>query len=99
MGIRLLNEQKRDVLWALFNLPVMFTSSVFYDIEQAPSAIRVLGRLNPLTHCTDILRACMFGATGQVAWRLGTVVGLALIATGGSLLLVHRTPLSRRSTR
>jgi len=99
IGIRLLNEQKRDVLWALFNLPVMFTSSVFYNVDQAPPVIRVLGHLNPLTHGADVLRACMFGVQRQVTWRFGTIAALAAAAIAGSLLLVQRTPLSRRSTR
>jgi len=84
IGVRVLSEEKRDVLWSLLNLPLMFTSSVFYDVRQAPTAIALLSRANPLTHCADALRACMLGnphdAIGEIAFLCALCV-VCFIAT------------------
>ncbi|MGQ9854546.1 MAG: ABC transporter permease [Candidatus Oleimicrobiaceae bacterium] len=36
IGLRIEREEKRDVLWALLNLPLMLSSSVFYDVQRPP---------------------------------------------------------------
>lgn len=41
--------------------PLMFLSSAFYPINLAPSPIRLIASLNPLTHATNIFRSGLLG--------------------------------------
>lgn len=95
IGLRIEREEKRDVMWALLNLPLMFSSSVFYNVQQAPSFIRFLSYVNPLTYCADVLRSSMYGDPLIDVWKIGLLVALA----GAGAWLCHRvvrnTPLTR----
>ena len=77
VGLRVESEEKRDLLWILLNLPVMFTSSVFYDVKKAAAWIAYLSYFNPLTYTSDIMRAIFFGHFLKMTKELG----LFLIAT------------------
>lgn len=50
------NEAFNAILNVLFT-PLMFLSSVFYSLQDAPLAIRALALANPLTYAADMLRA------------------------------------------
>lgn len=50
-------EDLRDVTVTLLTLPLVFSSSMYYDISQAPSWIRAISRINPLTYTCNGLRA------------------------------------------
>jgi ABC-2 type transport system permease protein len=50
------NEAFNAVLNTLIT-PFMFLSSVYYPLENAPTTIRVLSMVNPLTYAADMLRA------------------------------------------
>jgi len=95
IGLRIEREEKRDVLWALLNLPIMFSSSVFYNVRQAPTVIRLLSYVNPLTYCADVLRSTMYGDPLAVAWEGGLLVGLAVVAVWFCHRIVLGTPLTR----
>jgi lipooligosaccharide transport system permease protein len=41
----------------------------------------VLGNINPLYHCVELVRSAVFGTWGLVdLWHLGFLVGFALIS-------------------
>lgn len=42
IGTQVESEEKRDLLWTFLNLPIMFSSSVFYDVKAAPLFIKLL---------------------------------------------------------
>lgn len=95
IGLRIEKEERRDVLWALLNLPLMFSSSVFYNVQQAPSVIRVLSYANPLTYCADVLRASMYGDPLVNLWKLGLLAALAAAGVCACRHIVRNTPLTR----
>ena len=95
VGLRIEREEKRDMLWALLNLPLMFSSSVFYDVSRAPAFIRILSYINPLTYCADTLRAVMYSDPQSVLWKTGLMVGLAIASVAICLRAVRNTPLVR----
>ncbi len=97
IGIRLLSERKRDVLWALFNLPVMFTSSVFYNLESGPLAIRLASRLNPLTYCADALRSALLLDVQDAVIPVLVLLGIGTVAAFVACLVVRSTPLNRQA--
>lgn len=95
VGLRIEREEKRDVLWALLNLPLMFSSSVFYDVARAPAFIKILSYVNPLTYCADTLRMAMYGDPCRVVWKMGVMIGLAFVSTGICFRAIRNTPLVR----
>lgn len=53
-----------EVLNVVFNIitpPLLFLSSIFYPLENAPLPIRALGLVNPLTYAADTFRAGLLG--------------------------------------
>jgi hypothetical protein len=49
--------------------------------HQAPEWAQVLGNINPLYHCVELVRSAVFGTWGLVdLWHLGFLVGFALIS-------------------
>lgn len=50
------NESFNAILNVMFT-PLMFLSSVYYPLENAPLAIQVVSLANPLTYAADMLRA------------------------------------------
>lgn len=93
LGLRIQKEEKRDLLWALLNLPLIFSSSAFYDVRKAPAFLAFLSYANPLTHCSDALRFAMYGDVQGALWRAGLLVGLGAAALGLCLWAVRRLPL------
>jgi ABC-2 type transport system permease protein len=98
VGIQILNETTRDVVWSLLNLPVMFTSSVFYDVEQAPRLIAVASRANPLTHCADVLRAALLGHPRSMISSVVLLAALALVALLAAMFSISRSSLLGRKS-
>jgi ABC-2 type transport system permease protein len=45
----------------LFNLPLLFTSSVLFPTSQMPEWLRVIAHLNPLTYGADLIRFFLVG--------------------------------------
>jgi ABC-2 type transport system permease protein len=53
-----------EVLNVVFNIlmpPLLFLSSVFYEISVAPVPIRILALANPMTYAADMFRAGLLG--------------------------------------
>jgi len=97
IGVRLLSERKRDVLWALFNLPVMFTSSVFYDVGAGPFPIRLASQVNPLTHCANAMRSALLLDVQDAVIPVVVLLGLAAVVALAACLVVRSTPLHRQA--
>jgi ABC-2 type transport system permease protein len=96
VGARVASEQKRDILWSLLNLPLMFTSSAFYEVKQGPAVIAALSRLNPLTYCADTLRSCLYNERLAVSWELALLVFLAVAAAALCPRVLASTSLLRQ---
>jgi ABC-2 type transport system permease protein len=54
------NEAFNAVLNLMFT-PLMFLSSIYYPLENAPFAIQAVAMANPLTYASDMLRAGLLG--------------------------------------
>ena len=54
------NESFNAILNVMFT-PLMFLSSVYYPLENAPLAIQAVSFANPLTYAADMLRAGLLG--------------------------------------
>lgn len=80
-----------EVLNVVFNMlmpPLLFLSSVFYQLSAVPAAIRVLALANPLTYAADMFRA---GLLGLQSTYLGyEVLTLAIESAAMFLFAVKR---------
>ena len=74
IGCRIRSERTRDLIMAIVNIPLTFSSSAYYDISRAPLWLRALGSLNPLTYSANIVRSAYLGVG---AYSLFDIVGLA----------------------
>lgn len=84
MGLILKDEDSFAPFIQGVSLPLLLLSGVFLPMALAPSWLRHLSQVNPLTHSLDALRALFHGTltTADVAW--GTASSLAI---AGLLLL------------
>lgn len=56
LGLLLYKEEKRTMIVSILNLPILFCSSVFYDIDKIPGWMNKIATINPLTYCASSLR-------------------------------------------
>lgn len=66
--------------YALFIMPVLFLSGVFFPLEGLPTPLRVLAVLNPLTHAVHLVRPLSAGEMPE-----GWVLEVAILAVAGLL--------------
>ena len=75
----------------LITTPLIVMSSVFYPLESAPSIIRDVGYLNPLTYCSDLLRASLLGT-----YRDGdALICLVLVLLSLAIVILARVIFDR----
>jgi lipooligosaccharide transport system permease protein len=61
--------------------PMFLVAGTFFPLTELPTWARILGNLNPLYHCVELVRHAVFGFEGWVdVWHLGFLVGFALVA-------------------
>src|SRR3954464_9014358 len=61
--------------------PLFLVAGTFFPLDQLPTWAQVLGNVNPLYHCVELVRHAVFGFEGWVdIWHLGFLVGFALVS-------------------
>lgn len=75
--------QTRDLVLSVIVLPVSFAAPVFYDLAAAPTALRALGTVNPMTYLVELARD---GLAGRVEPTTAGVVVVCLAAVLGACL-------------
>jgi ABC-2 type transport system permease protein len=73
-GLFMSREDVRDIVFSILTLPITFTSSMYYNIELAPSWVRAIGMFNPLTYVVEVVRGGFLNLT--VPTKTLTVLGL-----------------------
>ncbi|MBI2648036.1 MAG: ABC transporter permease, partial [Thaumarchaeota archaeon] len=68
----------------------LFTSSVFYPANKAPSLIQAVSFLNPLTYTTDMFRAGLFNSFTPVVSLEVTALVVEAVAVFIIALLAFR---------
>ncbi len=67
--------------YALFIMPVLFLSGVFFPLDALPTPLRWAAELSPLTHAVRLIRPLAAGAT-PAAWPAEAALLLAAAAAG-----------------
>jgi lipooligosaccharide transport system permease protein len=61
--------------------PMFLVAGTFFPLTELPTWAQVLGNLNPLYHCVELVRHAVFGLDGWVdVYHLGFLVGFALLS-------------------
>jgi lipooligosaccharide transport system permease protein len=61
--------------------PLFLVAGTFFPLDQLPTWTEVLGNLNPLYHCVELVRDAVFGFEGWVdIGHLAFLVGFALVS-------------------
>jgi lipooligosaccharide transport system permease protein len=61
--------------------PMFLVAGTFFPLTRLPEWAQVLGNINPLYHCVELVRSAVFATWGLVdLWHLGFLVGFALIS-------------------
>ena len=67
--------------------PMFLVAGTFFPLDELPQWAQVLGNLNPLYHCVELVRAAVFGFDGWQA--LGNVAFLTAFALIAWRLAIH----------
>jgi len=79
-GVKIRGELTRNMIFALLNLPIIFTAPVFYLEGSAPPWIQILGKINPLTyHVVGLRGILLLGKVPLTFWVVSLVLGISLV--------------------
>ncbi|HEY0870745.1 MAG TPA: ABC transporter permease, partial [Acidothermaceae bacterium] len=87
MGLILKDEDAFAPFIQGVSLPLLLLSGVLLPMSLAPSWLRHLSQINPLTHVVDATRALFRGdfGNGDVLWGIAVTIALAaLLAAWGT---------------
>lgn len=76
-----------NLVYNLIQLPIVFTSSMFYNPLEGPAITRWLGPVNPLTFATNALRAYCAGSQVSTYDLVGLSVFTGLTALAASWVI------------
>jgi lipooligosaccharide transport system permease protein len=61
--------------------PMFLVAGTFFPLTSLPTWAQVLGNINPLYHCVELVRAVVFGTEDWAdLWHLGFLIGFALVS-------------------
>src|SRR3954449_10431134 len=61
--------------------PMFLVAGTFFPLTKLPEWAQVLGNLNPLYHCVELVRHAVFGLEGWVdVWHLSFLLGFGLVS-------------------
>src|SRR5258705_13789375 len=71
--------------------PMFLVAGTFFPLDQLPTWAQVLGHLNPLFHCVQLVRDAVFETWGWVdLWHVGFLVGFALVSWRSAIRYMER---------
>jgi ABC-2 type transport system permease protein len=81
----------REMLTMLLTLPLVFASSMYYDVSRAPSWIQTIAGINPITYtCNIARRAYLRPDMGAISSDLGILVLMTVIAISLAVFVSRR---------
>lgn len=85
MAFNITNQEVLFAIANLVNLPLMFSSSALFPLDQMPSWLQAVARVNPISHTADLIRHLLIGKPlpeplTSVAYL--TVLSLVLLGIG-----------------
>ncbi len=78
-GVFIYSESTRDIISSVLGLPLIFSSSIYYNIEFAPRWIQWVAGVNPLNYACQLVRSSLLGGTPRL-WGLDFLIITTLAA-------------------
>jgi ABC-type multidrug transport system permease subunit len=81
-----------NTVTSIFYFVFLFASSMFYPLEPLPAALRMFGRVNPITWHVDVMRFATIGLGDPwlIALESAAFVIFTLISFAGALVVLRR---------
>ena len=90
-ALKIKREDMRDIIVMLLSMPLTFSSSMYYDISKAPSWIKAISIINPLTYTCDIARSAYLSESINIdSYKLMILFIMAIISIGIAIFLSRR---------
>ncbi len=81
----------REILMMLISMPLIFSSSMYYDVSLAPGWIRLISVVNPLTYTCNLARqAYLNESIGSCGVDLIVLAAMTVVALGCALFVSRR---------
>jgi ABC-2 type transport system permease protein len=91
LALRIKREDMREIIVMLLSMPLTFSSSMYYDISKAPSWIKAISIINPLTYTCDIARSAYLSESINIdSYKLIILFIMAIISIGIAIFLSRR---------
>ncbi len=84
----------RDLISSVVVLPVVFSSTALYSVDNAPTFLKVLSTLNPLTYQANSLRLAYIGSWGGMAANAGILLLCAAVLYAFAQYILPRADLA-----
>ena len=78
LGSIITDDELRNLINVIIGLPLMFSSSAFYNLERAPLWVKILGMINPITYTSNTIRDSLLGLVDRLT--LHSFIMLLLIS-------------------
>jgi len=92
-GIFVKSEITRDILMTVVTLPLMFASTAYYPLNNAPAWLAIVSQLNPLSHISNTVRDAYFGMAPSF------IEICLLITLSGVLVMLLSRLIKRMATK
>lgn len=86
-GVHIRGEGTRDVIFGIMGLPMIFCSSIYYNVDLAPSWVRSIAVVNPLNYAARIVRGSLLGSP-EAYGTTDALILVALLTVAGVVVAV-----------
>ena len=91
LALKIKRDDTREILVMLLSMPLTFSSSMYYDISKAPTWIKSISIINPLTYTCDIARnAYLSKSINLDSHKIIILFIMAVISIGLTIFLSRR---------
>jgi ABC-2 type transport system permease protein len=91
-GLFVKGEVSRAAILTLTNLPVLFTSPMFYTLNEVPAWVSIGALINPLRYHVDSIRDAMFGILSPTTFIIVLVMSSLTLLI--SLLILKKASIT-----
>lgn len=91
LALKLKRDDVREIVIMVVSMPLIFSSSMYYDISRAPGWIRAISQVNPLTYTCNVLREAYLVESATFTSDLLVLSCMAAAATMLALIIARKT--------
>ena len=89
IATRMRSQQGFQVVTQLLIFPLMFLSGIFFPVDNVPTWLQVLAKLNPVTYGVDAVRQVVLDTGGAIASPIGGETSLGITVFGHTMSVLE----------